>query len=402
MTLLLHPTGNSNVRETIRVLQDSNLLDSFHTTVGLSNSETRTRFLKKILSRRCYDISKEKLKLYPYREMVRLFLNKLHLNQAIAHEKNFSIDDVSRNLSKNVAIYIREHLANKSINNIYAYEDSAFYAFEAAKENGIKCIYELPIVYWKYMHQLLNEEIERLPAWRPTFVFAKDSSEKLERKEREIDLADTICCPSDFVYNSLPKSIRESKNCVVNRYAAPEVTVPPLINNCNKTVKFIFVGSMSQRKGLADLLEAFKKIKRTDVELTIIGSPFMPMSFYYSIYPQFKHIHSCSNTEVLQVMRSCDVFILPSIVEGRALVQLEALSMGLPLIITPNTGGSDLVEDGKTGFIIPIRSPEAICEKVNWFADNKENLYDMKKYVQNYARTINWSAFMNKILEIVK
>ena len=59
-------------------------------------------------------------------------------------------------------------------------------------------------------------------------------------------------------------------------------------------------------------------------------------------------------------MMEHDALVLPSIVEGRALVQQEALSCGLPIIVTPNAGGEDLVEEGKTGHIIPIRSPQSI------------------------------------------
>ena len=62
-----------------------------------------------------------------------------------------------------------------------------------------------------------------------------------------------------------------------------------------------------------------------------------------------------------------DVLILPSIIEGRALVQQEALACGLPIIVTPNAGGEDLIETGVTGHLIPIRSPEKIREKIEWF-----------------------------------
>ena len=63
-------------------------------------------------------------------------------------------------------------------------------------------------------------------------------------------------------------------------------------------------------------------------------------------------------------MQQHDALILPSIVEGRALVQQEALSCGIPIVVTPNAGGEDLIEDGITGHLVPIRSPEKIAEKV--------------------------------------
>ena len=61
--------------------------------------------------------------------------------------------------------------------------------------------------------------------------------------------------------------------------------------------------------------------------------------------------------KVREIMKEHDALILPSIIEGRALVQQEALSCGLPIIVTPNAGGEDLIEKGITGYIVPIRSP---------------------------------------------
>jgi glycosyltransferase involved in cell wall biosynthesis len=55
-------------------------------------------------------------------------------------------------------------------------------------------------------------------------------------------------------------------------------------------------------------------------------------------------------------MKAHDALVLPSIVEGRALVQQEALSCGLPIIVTPNAGGEDLVEEGFNRAPCPIRS----------------------------------------------
>jgi hypothetical protein len=43
---------------------------------------------------------------------------------------------------------------------------------------------------------------------------------------------------------------------------------------------------------------------------------------------------------------------------------------GLPLIVTRNAGGDDLIAEGETGFLVPIRSP-GDCGKINWFAMNR-------------------------------
>ena len=100
-------------------------------------------------------------------------------------------------------------------------------------------------------------------------------------------------------------------------------------------------------------------------------------------------------------MRSCDVFCLPSIVEGRALVMQEAMSQGLPLIITPNTGGEDLVIEGRTGFLVPLRSPQTIAQKLSWFLDNREAIPDMGIMAKEHAAKYTWKDYAQKIVDAV-
>jgi glycosyltransferase involved in cell wall biosynthesis len=101
-------------------------------------------------------------------------------------------------------------------------------------------------------------------------------------------------------------------------------------------------------------------------------------------------------------MRSCDVFVLPSIVEGRALVQQEAMACGLPIIVTINAGGDDLIAEGETGFLVPIRSPEAIAEKINWCATNRVSIAGMAIAAQRRASELTWSGYGETILAAIR
>jgi glycosyltransferase involved in cell wall biosynthesis len=101
-------------------------------------------------------------------------------------------------------------------------------------------------------------------------------------------------------------------------------------------------------------------------------------------------------------MQSCDIFCLPSIVEGRALVMQEAMSQGLPVIITENTGGSDLVQEGRTGFLVPIRSPQAIAEKITWFLDNRFRIPEMSIAARQHSAKYTWGNYGSIILNSLK
>jgi glycosyltransferase involved in cell wall biosynthesis len=101
-------------------------------------------------------------------------------------------------------------------------------------------------------------------------------------------------------------------------------------------------------------------------------------------------------------MQTCDLLVLPSIVEGRALVQQEAMACGLPVITTRNAGADDLIVDGETGFLVPIRSPEAIAQRLHWFASNRSRLSGMGIAAQNRARELTWPGYGEKIVTAIR
>ena len=98
-------------------------------------------------------------------------------------------------------------------------------------------------------------------------------------------------------------------------------------------------------------------------------------------------------------MKTHDALVLPSIVEGRALVQQEALSCGIPIIVTPNAGAEDLIEEGITGYLVPIRSPEKIAEAIRAMIENKNQKEDIRKLCQKKAKQYTWANYAQNIIE---
>ena len=98
-------------------------------------------------------------------------------------------------------------------------------------------------------------------------------------------------------------------------------------------------------------------------------------------------------------MQQHDALVLPSIVEGRALVQQEALSCGLPIVVTPNAGGEDLVGEGVTGYLVPIRSPEKIAEAIIAMMANRKNRNEIQKLCQKKAREYTWVNYAQNIID---
>jgi glycosyltransferase involved in cell wall biosynthesis len=407
--LVSHPTGNRNVRAIVQSFYEAGILEAFGTTIAVKPDSTWLQFfpaaIRRDLLRRSFQLPSHKIWTYPLREAARMVLPRVGWERITRHEKGWaSVDSVYQSFDSVFASRIPALAKKKKIDAVYSYEDGALETFLTAKKSGLLCIYDLPIAYWETLRELLQQEAERMPAWTKTLGGGiTDSAEKLARKTKELELADVVVGPGKFVADSLPDWAR-TKKVIVSPFGSPDVSEndwtdeKPVRSFAGRPLRVLFVGSMGQRKGLGDLMNAMKIVNSRNVELVVMGSLQDSLDFYKSQYPHFTYESGRPHQEVLKLMRSCDVFCLPSIVEGRALVMQEAMSQGLPIIITPNTGGEDLVIEGETGFLVPIRSPEKIAEKISWFAANPQELNRMGVAARRHAASYTWSKYAQTVI----
>jgi glycosyltransferase involved in cell wall biosynthesis len=409
--LISHPTGNRNVRAVITAMAEAGCLHEFDTTLSFNPHAVWLKILPAGIRteclRRAFPVLQHQVWTHPWREIARMAFPKAGLNRYLRHETGWaSIDGVYRDFDKAVALRLQRLAKKKGVSVVYAYEDGALATFKQAKALGMTCVYDLPIAYWETARRLLIEEAIRLPTWAPTLKGGiKDSPEKLERKTQELQLADIVVGPGSFVEGSLPYWAR-GKKIVIVPFGSPGLAKDEKEMkriDFKKPLRVLFAGSMSQRKGLGDLFAAMRLLNRRDIELVVMGSPEAPMGFYRKEYPNFTYEPGRANSQVLALMKTCDVFCLPSIVEGRALVMQEAMSQGLPIIITPNTGGGDLIkQDSSTGFLVPIRSPEIIAEKLNWLLDNRSATMEMGNKAKQHAAEYTWKKYGDSIISAIQ
>lgn len=405
--LISHPTGNANVRAIVNSLYKFEYLYRFHTSVAVFHENIWDKLSKiagisDFKKRRYDDRLQEFTHQYPWMELGAAAAKKMRLERLIQHEKGlFCVDNIYSVLDKHVSASLEKGMKD-GLTAVYAYEDGALETFKEAKKLGLKCIYDLPIAYWETGRKLLFEEAERMPEWSSTMGRAlKDSEAKLARKQEEMQLADAIVGPGSFVMDSIPQWAAEKKK-ITSPFGSPAASgFQPKMIQPNKPLRVLFAGSMGQRKGLGDLFQAIKLLDTKHIELVVLGSLLAPYSFYEKQLQGFTYEGTKPHAEVLELMKSCDIFCLPSIVEGRALVMQEAMTQGLPIIITPNTGGADLVEEGKTGFLVPIRSPEAIAEKIEWFIKNREQIPYMSECAYKKASEYTWDNYGKKVVNSI-
>ncbi|MGB8167740.1 MAG: glycosyltransferase family 4 protein [Chthoniobacteraceae bacterium] len=405
MILFSHPTGNANVRHAAEALAEARLLQEFWTCVGWDPEAAINRLLpRKVraeLARRALPAAVRPVAHFrPWREAGRMACARAGITSLSRHERGpFSIDAVFRDLDRHVA---RRVAKATGLTGVYAYEDGAAATFTAARERGIARIYDLPIGYWRAAHVIYAEEAAREPQWACTLSGMQDSTAKLARKDEELELADVVMVASSFT----KKTIEEAPTCTapihVIPYGAPASADFPPDTRHGEKLRVFFAGSLGQRKGLSYLLDAVKMLGDR-VELTLLGTKVSEDCAPLNEALKRHHwIPSLPHAEVLREMTRHDVFVFPSLFEGFGLVLLEAMAQGLPIITTPNTAGPDLIEDGREGFIVPIRSAQAIVEKLDLLCGDAQLLSAMKIAAHTGARRQSWAHYRSELSETVR
>ena len=407
MILFTHPTGNANVRHAALGLHRAGLLGEFWTCLDYRGAGGLGRLLPASvagqLQRRTNPAELASLiRTHPWREAARLLAARLPAGPLVRHETGpLSVDAVYHSLDRAVARRLR---AGK-FQGVYAYEDGAAAAFTAAATRGLRRIYEQPIGHWRAARALLGEEAEREPEWAATLTGNQDSSAKNDRKDAELALADVVVAASSFTRRTLEQSGQLKAPVVVIPYGAPP---PPVVARGAEhrpdqaPLRVLFVGGLSQRKGLSYLFAAERAL-RGAITLTVIGAkPPTTCAALDRALADVRWIPSCPHATILAEMMAHDVLVFPSLFEGFGLVLLEAMAMGLPVITTAHTAGPDLITEGVEGYIIPIRSTSAIVERLEALRREPERRREMGRQARARVATLSWESYGEQLSNLVR
>ncbi|HYG76101.1 MAG TPA: glycosyltransferase family 4 protein [Planctomycetota bacterium] len=402
MILLSHPTGNANVRNALLAFARANILNAFWTCVRWDAQSPFNRFLpgglRAELSRRSYprEILLRTV-CHPWREAGRLVAQRAGMHWLTRHERGaYSVDAVYRDLDSRVARALHRSTAS----TVYAYEDGAAETFRVANDLGIRTIYDLPIGYWRAARKIQQEEAARKPEWAATLPANLDSDEKLARKDDELKRAQRIIVPSHFVRRTLELAPDLSVPIDVIPFGAPALKPRENRRGHGRTLRALFVGSLTQRKGLSYLLDAVNALQ-PHIKLTLIGRPVKMCRPLEKALTQHRWIASAPHEQILKEMERHDVLIFPSLFEGQALVILEAMSRGMAVITTSNSGGADIIDPGRDGFIVPIRSAAAIQAKLEILLCDRARLEDVSFAAQCKAATFTWEKYGERLTRAV-
>lgn len=267
--------------------------------------------------------------------------------------------------------------------------------FRVAHQKGIKAVCDRGSTHMQAQENILSEEYAR---YGRKFGY---EPRVMERALEEYDTADLITVPSNFVRQTfLDQGIPPSKVAVIP-YGVDLALFKPIPKQDN-VFRVIYVGAMSLRKGLPYLLEALAGLNLPNFELVLIGGMIEETKAVFERFEgNFRYLGFMPRAQLSQQYSQASIFVMASLEEGLALVQAQAMACGLPLVITPNTGGEDLITDGVEGFVVPIRNPEAIREKVLYLYENPDARDHMAQAALKRVQSLGgWDDYGQKAIDI--
>jgi glycosyltransferase involved in cell wall biosynthesis len=226
----------------------------------------------------------------------------------------------------------------------------------------------------------------------------------VEREEAEYSQADAITVPSSFALRSfvqmgVPKEKLRRIPYGVRLDRFRRVAEPP-----RDEFRVLFAGTVSLRKGVPYLLEAFRALRHPRKRLRLVGPVTGEMQGLLHRFDltDVELVGRVPQVEMAEYMSSSHVMVLPSIEEGLALVQGQAMACGCPLISSEHTGGEDLFSESVEGFLVPIRSSAVIAQRLQQLADDVDLQQRMSEAALARVQSLGgWSEYGDQWANLV-
>lgn len=398
--VISHPHGNQNTSQVVSSLEKHSLLDTFWTTIAFP-------FRLKIYKKKLYNIKFNKIKLRFFKEFLRQTFTFFKMKKFYINDDSiYSVNSIYKDLDLSVSKYLSSN--KNKINIIYSYEDCALNSFKIAKNNKIITIYDLTAPYWLFKKKILEEEMNLHPGWNLSSTEML-TEKKCKNKDEEISLSDKIIVASSFTAKSLEFYNNDIKSKIKIIPYGVECPKKNIVNKRheNEKLKIIFAGRPTLSKGIQYLIKILDQLDfpwELEIAGSLVESPSQISQELNEFFkdPRCSFLGQISNKNLIEKMKQSHVFILPSLFEGFGQVLLEALSCSLPIITTNNTGGLDIIDDGKNGYLTPIRDTKKTIEILNNFYQDEEFRRSIARNSFLKASDLTWTKYQNEICKIIK
>jgi glycosyltransferase involved in cell wall biosynthesis len=245
-------------------------------------------------------------------------------------------------------------------------------------------------------HRLLIEEEQRVgvPIDRP-------SRWMIAREEREYALAERILVLSTFARNTFITQNVPAEKLVILPLGVDLTGFRPsekvVEERCchilaGEVLRILYTGALSFQKGMWDLAQIICELSYERFHFRLVGPMALELAVLMpEIATRVMLIPKQPQHDLPAQYAKADLFLFPTIQDGFAMVLSQAQASGLPILTTTNCSGADIISIGETGWVLPIRSPEAFIERLRWCDTHREALAAMVRRTYVDFKPRSWA-----------
>lgn len=287
--------------------------------------------------------------------------------------------DVGKGFARRVRDHVLGNGAGRGTSVFFGYDTGSLEILEALKDEGCVTLVD-QIDPGRVEKNIVLEEIERWPDWaeRAPVLFPPYQ----ERRRREWEAASAVVVNSAWSKEALiQQGVPDKKIYVVPlAYELPTDT-PEHAEDSNDAkgpdsqLNVLWLGTVGVRKGIQYLVNAARQLSDIPIRFSIVGPIQITEQAVASAPSNMTFEGPVPRDKVSGCYQTADVFVLPTLSDGFAITQLEAMAHGLPVVTTPNCGR--VVTEGEDGRVVPPRDVDGLVEALVYFEENRDELVRM-------------------------
>ncbi len=280
---------------------------------------------------------------------------------------------------------------------VIGYHSTAEITFRAARRKGIATVLDYPIPPYQVIERLMQEEERLVPAYASTLQGHYFEPWRKRRFDAEVATADRLIMLSSYHQRTFEEIGVDPARTFIAPLCVDTELFTPAPEPPEGTFRVAFIGQITQRKGISYLVEGFRRAELADAELMLIGRPIGSTAPWIDI-PGVRHVPPVPRGRLPELLRTAHVSALPSLIEGFGATTVEAMACGLPGIVSENSLAHDVIEDGVDGWVVPIRDPDAIAQRLRELYEDRDRQRRMARAARAKAEQYPWDRYGEAIL----